>query len=235
MELFDAGFNGWGFVGYSVHAHDTNGKHGEVVKEGTLAAGHFGVDTLCLTKPGCYTVTLAWGWWAEEVSWVLGKAGEGAVATGGAPAQCDFSVGGDFCPATCAVEPELPELTGGCDPDDASKLPYALELYDAEGDGPRGNQTGSRRRRRGGPRRLSLAIMRTVGSRAGDGWQGAGYEIVGDDGVVASGTLLGGFQGEDDLCLAPGCYDFAFSPGMEPGRQPNTTSCLQDAVLRACS
>mmetsp|Transcript_10562 Transcript_10562/g.32528 ORF Transcript_10562/g.32528 Transcript_10562/m.32528 type:complete len:1099 (+) Transcript_10562:371-3667(+) len=179
MELFDAGFNGWGFVGYSVHAHDTNGKHGEVVKEGTLAAGHFGVDTLCLTKPGCYTVTLAWGWWAEEVSWVLGKAGEGAVATGGAPAQCDFSVGGDFCPATCAVEPELPELTGGCDPDDASKLPYALELYDAEG----------------------------------DGWQGAGYEIVGDDGVVASGTLLGGFQGEDDLCLAPGCYDFAFSPG----------------------
>ena len=25
MELFDAGFNGWGFVDYSVHKHDING------------------------------------------------------------------------------------------------------------------------------------------------------------------------------------------------------------------
>ena len=44
-----------------------------------------------------------------------------------------------FCPSTCAPpDPDVPEITGGCDPDDASKLPYTLELYDAEGDGWRG-------------------------------------------------------------------------------------------------
>ena len=133
MELFDAGFNGWGFVDYSVHKHDINGHRGEQIQTGTLSAGHFGVDDVCIRDPGCYSVTLAWGWWAEEVSWTLGAKGIGPVATGGAPAQCDFSVGGDYCPATCATPPQLT----GCD---SGKLPYELELYDDEGDGWSGAQ-----------------------------------------------------------------------------------------------
>lgn len=172
MELFDAGFNEWGFVDYTIHQHDARGTRGAEVASGSLQTGHFGVHDLCIREPGCYSVTLAWGWWAEEVSWVLGEKHVGVAASGGAPAQCDFSVGGDFCPATCMPSPQLT----GCGED---KLPYELELYDDEG----------------------------------DGWAGALYSIIGDDDtIVATGTLLGGFQGEDGLCLASGCYDFKFAP-----------------------
>ena len=128
MELFDAGFNEWGFVDYTIHQHDARGTRGAEVASGSLQTGHFGVHDLCIREPGCYSVTLAWGWWAEEVSWVLGEKNVGVAASGGAPAQCDFSVGGDFCPATCMPSPQLT----GCGED---KLPYELELYDDEGDG----------------------------------------------------------------------------------------------------
>ena len=39
----------------------------------------------------------------------------------------------------------------------------------------------------------------------GDGWSGAQYTISDkDDKEITTGTLLGGFQGKDDLCLAKG-------------------------------
>ena len=193
MAMTDAGWNGWGFVGYRVHKHDAAGEAGEEIRAGTLAMGHFGVEPMCIPDPGCYTVTLEWGWWSEEVSWELGKRGAGAVAAGGAPAQCDFSVGvtdagQPFCPATCAPADDAATddhlITGGCDPDDASKLPYALEMYDADG----------------------------------DGWGGVRYTITDEAGAETSGSLNFGFQGQDDLCLAPGCYDFSFPPRSSQSR-----------------
>ena len=175
MILHDAGFNGWGAIGYSVHAHDSGGERGEAVREGTLALGHMGVEPLCIPEPGCYSVTLAEGWWSDEVSWSLGRRGHGIVAEGGAPAQCDFSVGGDFCADTCAPGAPGGE-SAGCDPDDATAELYTMEMYDAYG----------------------------------DGWNGVEYAISGDDGAAITGSLRGGFQGEDELCLKPGCYDFHF-------------------------
>ena len=41
----------------------------------------------------------------------------------------------------------------------------------------------------------------------GDGWDAGSYSVSLDGAEVASGTLLGGSEGSDELCLVTGCYD----------------------------
>ena len=40
MTMHDAGYNGWGSIGYVVHKHDAGNVGGQEVGSGTLAAGH---------------------------------------------------------------------------------------------------------------------------------------------------------------------------------------------------
>jgi len=125
MVLRDAGFNGWAGVQYSVHAHDVGDVRGLEVSHGTLAFGHMNVHGICMRDSGCYSVTLAQGWWEDEVSWTLGRVGVGAVAKGGAPAECDFSVGrGSSCPNTCLAAAQDEDCTH-----------FKVELYDLSGQG----------------------------------------------------------------------------------------------------
>lgn len=52
----------------------------------------------------------------------------------------------------------------------------------------------------------------------GDGWNGATYSISDAGGiVVASGTLVTGLAGTDELCLADGCYSIAVGGGSWDG------------------
>ena len=144
------------------------------------------MDSLCITEPGCYTVTVASGYWNWEVSWALGSANGGAVARGSSPAQCDFSVGGYFCPSTCGDD-EPPEIVVDDGVQEEACTTLALEMYDANG----------------------------------DGWSGVEYVVTSYDGTflsdaeAARGTLGWGFQGEDALCLADGCYAFFVGSGQE--------------------
>ncbi|KAH8064432.1 hypothetical protein JL722_1302 [Aureococcus anophagefferens] len=224
MAMTDAGWNGWGFVGYRVHKHDAAGEAGEEIR-------------------------------AARSRWAISRR-----------AHCDFSVGvtdagQPFCPSTCAPADDATTddhlITGGCDPDDASKLPYALEMYDADGDGWGGvrytitdeaaetsePRRGLGARRRHGGRRLlrsssascvfavgggecpsgphtkeacgfdgvetppptsvfecdasqALAVMRVVDSW-GDGWNGADFTITDAEGaIVGSDTLRDGAYAE---------------------------------------
>ncbi|MCB0636508.1 MAG: T9SS type A sorting domain-containing protein [Lewinella sp.] len=48
----------------------------------------------------------------------------------------------------------------------------------------------------------------------GDGWNGNTYEILDDmNNTVASGTLVDGFSGSDELCLPDGCYTMSVGGG----------------------
>lgn len=72
--------------------------------DGKLKNGAEGMEYLCLsTKPACYQVKLHGGSWGNMVSWEIKpmKNGAPAMASGGAPMDCEFPVSGALCTNTC--------------------------------------------------------------------------------------------------------------------------------------
>ena len=94
--------SGWNGAYFTLKEHDAAGNTGNTITEGTLENGFQSTTNVCLA-PKCYTMTVAGGSWNNEITWEVGSADEGVVATSGAPTECDFSVGtgGPFCANTC--------------------------------------------------------------------------------------------------------------------------------------
>jgi len=94
--------NGWDKTSMTI---DTKGsrKKGQLYK-GTMTEGAMAQDTICLSsEPACYDVQLGGGTWGNRVSWQIKPMMKGApeIASGGAPLQCQFPVGGEECDNTC--------------------------------------------------------------------------------------------------------------------------------------
>eukprot|EP00555_Chaetoceros_dichaeta_P014070 CAMPEP_0198275572 /NCGR_PEP_ID=MMETSP1447-20131203/64846_1 /TAXON_ID=420782 /ORGANISM="Chaetoceros dichaeta, Strain CCMP1751" /LENGTH=847 /DNA_ID=CAMNT_0043970455 /DNA_START=137 /DNA_END=2680 /DNA_ORIENTATION=- len=94
--------NGWDRTYMTIDERDAR-KKGQLYK-GTMKDGAEETELICLSsKPTCYDVQLGGGVWGNRVSWQLKPMKEGApeIASGGAPLQCQFTVGGDECENTC--------------------------------------------------------------------------------------------------------------------------------------
>lgn len=130
LVLYDSFGDGWNGASYTLRHHASGGTAGAVVSQGTLNYGYQTTEYVCLEVGSCYVIEVEGGSWDSEISWELGNA-DGELASGGAPYSCQFPVGGNFCPDTCA--------TGG-DTDDAVECgsgedEYSLALSDSYGDG----------------------------------------------------------------------------------------------------
>lgn len=105
LVMYDSFGDGWDTTTLSIKPSDdaTN-----VVFEGGLKDGAQGTAFICLNRdPTCYHVDVKGGVWGNEVSWEIKPMGEGtrAVADGGAPMSCEFSVAGEVCVRTCDGKP----------------------------------------------------------------------------------------------------------------------------------
>lgn len=72
--------------------------------DGRLETGAQGIEYVCLSSlPACYQVKLFGGFWGNEISWEIKpmKNGAPAMASGGAPMDCEFPVAGAHCDNTC--------------------------------------------------------------------------------------------------------------------------------------
>jgi hypothetical protein len=73
--------------------------------DGRLEDGSEGMEYICLSKSrACYQVKLFGGFWGNEVSWQIKPMKNGApeIASGGAPMECEFPVGGALhCDNSC--------------------------------------------------------------------------------------------------------------------------------------
>mmetsp|Transcript_2595 Transcript_2595/g.8079 ORF Transcript_2595/g.8079 Transcript_2595/m.8079 type:complete len:1106 (-) Transcript_2595:252-3569(-) len=133
MVMKDESYSGWDSdIEYVVAERDS----GDVVRRGSLAAGHAGVDAMCIKTPGCYTVTLENGFFSSDTSWTLGRRNVGPVAVGGAPATCRFAVGDGVadCQSTCPPDHGDSECAD-------NELAYAFEMYSDSADGWRTDAT----------------------------------------------------------------------------------------------
>jgi hypothetical protein len=98
--MYDSFGDGWDTTFLTLTKADDKSK----IFNGQLANGTQGVEFLCLsTSPSCYHIQVTGGIWGNEVSWELRPLGEGtkAIADGGAPMDCNFSVAGNTCNRTC--------------------------------------------------------------------------------------------------------------------------------------
>lgn len=103
LSMFDSWGNGWGdgeenrLVIQSV-THSGNDEDYTY----HLDEGHKGYDVMCLA-PGCYSAKIgSGGQWSQYHSWsVTAGSSSVTIAKGGAPVDCNFSVGGYFCDTTC--------------------------------------------------------------------------------------------------------------------------------------
>lgn len=77
---------------------------------GGLKSGSIGTELFCLPKESaCIHVDVVGGEWGNEVSWEIKPMREGApaIAGGGSPMSCDFSVGGEACENSCSGKPNI--------------------------------------------------------------------------------------------------------------------------------
>ena len=122
LTLVPAGWNG---ADYTLSAHGSAGNAGAPISTGTLDQGFQSTESVCLPN-GCYTMTVASGYWSSEISWEVGSSSAGLVATSGAPVSCDFSVGGTFCANTCQPV--------SSDDDDIDDDGWYYYFYESQGD-----------------------------------------------------------------------------------------------------
>jgi len=105
LVMYDSFGDGWDSTTLSIKPRDDNST---VVFEGGLKDGAQGTEYICLSMdPSCYHVDVKGGVWGNEVSWEIKPMGEGtrAVADGGSPMSCEFSVAGEVCVRTCEGKP----------------------------------------------------------------------------------------------------------------------------------
>mmetsp|Transcript_2142 Transcript_2142/g.3952 ORF Transcript_2142/g.3952 Transcript_2142/m.3952 type:complete len:739 (+) Transcript_2142:58-2274(+) len=107
---FDSWGDGWNQASMTVKDDEA-----DVIYEGSLEEGAEAHVPVCLAN-GCYDVSLTAGDWGNEISWEIKKASGGTVlASGGAPMNCQFPIGGNFCTNTCDGSQPAP---APIDPDD---------------------------------------------------------------------------------------------------------------------
>ena len=74
-------------------------------------------------------------------------------------------------------------------------------------------------------------VMMQMDDSFGDGWNGAAYEISSDGALIASGTLLEGSLGVDDLCLDAACYTISVAEGTYPTEVSWTLTLMYDDIM----
>jgi hypothetical protein len=114
LIMYDSFGDGWDTTVLSITPRDDTSKS---IFEGGLKQGAQGTAYICLAMdPTCYHVDVKGGTWGNEVSWEIKPMGQGtrAVADGGAPQSCDFSIAGEVCERTCNGKPNGDETN---DPD----------------------------------------------------------------------------------------------------------------------
>ena len=107
LVMYDSFGDGWDATTLTLKKRDDVSN--EIFKGG-LKDGAQGTEWICLaTDPTCYHVDVNGGVWGNEVSWEIKPMSEGtrAVADGGAPMSCDFSVAGAVCERTCVGKPNI--------------------------------------------------------------------------------------------------------------------------------
>ena len=107
LVMFDSFGDGWDqtFLTLTV-----DGEKSKQIFRGQLKDGSQGTEFICLSSSStCYHVDLSGGVWGNEISWELRPLGEGtkAIADGGSPMDCTFSVAGAPCPRTCTGKPNV--------------------------------------------------------------------------------------------------------------------------------
>ena len=98
LVMYDSFGDGWDNT--NIEIADGN----KVIYNGGLKDGSQGTEYICLSKDKtCYHVDVTGGTWGKEVSWDVRGYSEGstALAQGGAPMSCDFSVVEGGCDDTC--------------------------------------------------------------------------------------------------------------------------------------
>jgi subtilisin-like proprotein convertase family protein len=186
INMFDAFGDGWNGYVLTVSELAT----GTPVGSAELVAGDQGVATLCLPQ-GCYTVDVAGGIFAGEVSWEI-ITFEGLVLSGGAPASGLILSVGEVCIPGC-----MDLLATNYDPN--ATIDDGSCVYCAPGE---------------------QLLVFSMTDAFGDGWNGAQYFIADDGGnIVASGSLDAAAAGDnlltgiDTWCLATGCYNVTVTSG----------------------
>jgi hypothetical protein len=107
LVMFDSFGDGWDSTQITLAPNDDKSK---TLFKGGLKDGAQGTEFVCLsTAPTCYHMDVSGGVWGNEVSWELRPLTEGtkALADGGAPMDCTFSVAGESCPRTCTGKPNV--------------------------------------------------------------------------------------------------------------------------------
>ena len=107
LIMYDSFGDGWDDTKLTLTKKDdaTN-----VIFTGGLKDGAEGIEHVCLDiDPTCYHIEVKGGVWGNEVSWEVKpfSSGTRAVADGGSPMSCEFSVAGDVCERTCAGKPNI--------------------------------------------------------------------------------------------------------------------------------
>jgi hypothetical protein len=122
LVMFDSFGDGWDATKLTINPNDDRNKE---IFNGGLVDGAQGTEFICLsTKPTCYHIDVSGGVWGNEVSWEIRPMGDGtkAIADGGAPMDCTFSVQGISCDRTCSGKPNM-------DPTDDPDYKTYKELY----------------------------------------------------------------------------------------------------------
>ena len=115
VSLHDSWGDGWNEA--ALYLRD-NSNH--LLLTATLPTGSEGESFVCLTSQ-CFSIEVAAGEWGNECSWDVKLASGGnALASGGAPNNCEFPVGGNYCANTCTGEvvPDQPIFGNDDSPDD---------------------------------------------------------------------------------------------------------------------
>jgi hypothetical protein len=101
LMMYDSFGDGWDKTKLKI---TPQGYPSQVIFNDGLSEGSQGTAYMCLQKANtCYHVEVTGGIWGNEVSWEIKPYdfGAPAVADGGAPTDCTFSVGGSKCERTC--------------------------------------------------------------------------------------------------------------------------------------
>lgn len=107
LVMYDSFGDGWDQTKLTITQPD---KSSDPVFKGGLETGSVGTQYVCLAKEStCVHIDVSGGEWANEVSWEVKPMTEGApaLAGGGSPMSCDFSVGGSACDNTCTGKPNI--------------------------------------------------------------------------------------------------------------------------------
>jgi hypothetical protein len=97
LVMFDSFGDGWDKTGMTIAPAD---QKSDIKFSGGLEKGSKGIRYLCLPKTSaCMHVEIADSEWGNEISWEIRPMIDGApaIAGGGAPMSCDFSVAGKAC------------------------------------------------------------------------------------------------------------------------------------------